>query len=386
MRILLLSADFPPAQGGIQNLLAHLASGLSAANDVSVVAPSHAGARRWDAERPYHVTRAPRARFWPFVMLGFAGAALLRALRRPPDIVVCGHVLLGPASYLVARLFGVRMVVMAYALEIRAPRMQRLAGWTLRRAAMVVAISDFTRRSVAAHGVDTGRIVVIRPGAAFIPAPPPALSSSALRHPRKTKLILTVARLGELYKGHDMLIRALPLVLARQPDAHYVIAGDGPLRPYLQRLASSVGVSDHVTFTGAVSDDDLGGWYRRAAVFAMLSRESPADGGAEGYGLTFIEAGAWGKPVVGGNSGGIPDAVLDGVTGLLVTPTDVAAIAEALVRILEDPEFAARLGANGRDRAVHELAWPNFTAAFQRTLTTAVDAPALVGAVKSARS
>jgi phosphatidylinositol alpha-1,6-mannosyltransferase len=183
-----------------------------------------------------------------------------------------------------------------------------------------------------------------------------------------------------------MLIRALPLVLAHHPDAHYVIAGDGPLRPYLQRLAASVGVADKVTFAGAVSDEDLAQWYQRAAVFAMLSRESPSDGGAEGYGLTFIEAGAWGKPVVAGNSGGIPDAVVDGVTGLLVAPTDLAAIADALTRILADPEFAARLGAQGRDRAINELSWPNFTAAFERTLPLAPDAPPLRGTVKSARS
>ena len=147
-----------------------------------------------------------------------------------------------------------------------------------------------------------------------------------------------------------------------------------------------VGVASRVTFAGAVSDGDLGEWYQRAAVFAMLSRESAADGGAEGYGLTFVEAGAWGKPVVGGNSGGIPDAVIDGVTGLLVPPTNVAAIADALLRILKDPEFAARLGAQGRDRAVHELSWPNFTAAFARTLMMALDAPPVLGAVKSARS
>lgn len=379
MRILLLTVDFPPAAGGIQNLLAKLASGLSAGHDLSVVAPAHPSARGWDDARDYHVTRAPSARLWPLVMLGFAVAAVIRALRRPPDVVVCGHVLLGPASYLVARLFGVRLVVMAYAFEIRAPRMQRLARWTLRRAARVVTISDFTRRAVLAHGVDPDRIVVIHPGAAFVPEEPVLASVQDAGGPnnRTTEppVILTVARLGELYKGHDMVIRALPLILARQPEVRYVIAGDGPLRPYLQRLASSLGVDAHVTFTGALSDEDLAEWYRRATVFAMLSRESAADGGAEGYGLAFIEAGAWGKPVVGGLSGGIPDAVIDGVTGLLVAPSDIPAITDALVRVLEDPPLAARLGAQGRARAVNELSWPNFTAAFERALNDALDAP-----------
>lgn len=380
MRILLLSVDFPPSAGGIQNLLAHLASGLSPAHDVSVIAPSHPHDRSWDQGRDYHVTRVPRARRWPFVMAGFAMASIWTALRRPPDVVVCGHALLGPASQLVARMFGVPMVVITHAYEIRAPRMWRLAGWTLRRAAMVVSVSEFTKRSVIEHGVDPHRIAVIHPGAAFVPAevpPPPAGPDRGL--------ILTVARLGELYKGHDMVIRAMPLVLARRPEARYVIVGDGPLRPYLERLAASVGVAGRVTFAGEVSDAELHTWYRRASVFALLSRESPVDGGAEGYGLTFIEAGAWGKPVVGGNSGGIPDAVVDGVTGLLVDPTDLASIADALTRVLGDPGLAARLGAAGRQRAAGELAWTNFSAAFQRVLASAAGAPDSLPEVKSVR-
>jgi phosphatidylinositol alpha-1,6-mannosyltransferase len=370
MRILLLSVDFPPATGGIQNLLARLASGLAGSHELSVVAPSHGAAPAWDGQQEYHVARTPRVGPWPLVMLSFAGAALLRALRRPPDVVVCGHALLGPASYLVARVFGVPMVVMAYALEIRAPRMQRLARWTLRRAARVVTISAFTRQAVIDHGVEPDRIVVIHPGAAFVPT---FARFASYGGQAESPIILTVARLGELYKGHDMLIRALPLVLAKVPDVQYVIAGDGPLRPYLERLAASLGVAENVVFAGAVSDDELRDWYRRATVFAMLSRESAEDGGAEGYGLAFIEAGAWGKPVVAGNSGGIPDAVIDGVTGLLVSPTNVAAIADALVRVLADPQLAATLGAQGRERALNELSWPNFTAAFECTLTAAVD-------------
>jgi phosphatidylinositol alpha-1,6-mannosyltransferase len=282
-------------------------------------------------------------------------------------------------------MFGVPMVVMAYALEIRAPRMQRLARWTLRRAARVVTISEFTKRAVIGHGVESDRIAVMHPGAAFVPTfarfasygPSTGLraipSMSRDGGQAESPIILTVARLGELYKGHDMLIRALPLVRAKQPGVRYVIAGDGPLRPYLERLAASLGVADSVVFAGAVPDDELRDWYRRATVFAMLSRESAEDGGAEGYGLAFIEAGAWGKPVVAGNSGGIPDAVIDGVTGLLVPPTNVAAIADALVRVLADPQLAARLGAQGRERALNELSWPNFTAAFECTLTAAVD-------------
>src|SRR4029078_3819879 len=98
MRILLLTVDFPPARGGIQNLLANLAGGLAAAHEVSVAAPGGAGDAAWDAGRPYSVTRAPRASFWPLVMLAFWWSALFRALRRPPHLLVRRHARLCPIS------------------------------------------------------------------------------------------------------------------------------------------------------------------------------------------------------------------------------------------------------------------------------------------------
>lgn len=384
MRILLLTVDFPPALGGIQNLLANLADGLAAEHEVSVIAPGWRGDTAWDVGRPYTITRTTASTFWPLVMFWFWCAALRRAVGHPPDVVVCGHVLLGPVSLWLARLFGVPLVVLAYAYEIRAPRMRRLAAWTLRRSAMVVSISEFTRRAVMAHGVAPHRVVVIHPGAGTRPAAPPA--AAAHRGEHTERIILTVARLGELYKGHDMAIRTMPLILAREPHARYVIVGDGPLRGYLERLAASVGVADSVTFAGELSAAALDDWYARADVFTLLSRESPVDGGAEGYGLTFIEAGAWGKPVVAGRSGGIPDAVVDGVTGLLVDPTDSCAIADALLRVLSDDDLARRLGEQGRNRAVNELSWSHFVAAFQVVLDTAVAAPALVGTAGPAGS
>lgn len=382
MRILLLTVDFPPASGGIQNLLANLADGLASSHDISVVAPSRPGDGPWDARCRYNVTRAPRSSFWPLVMFWFFCTALVRVLRRPPEIIVCGHVLLGPVCYTLAALAGVPFAAIAHAYEIRAPRMRRLAGWTLRRAAMVISVSDFTRRAVMAHGVPASRIAVIHPGAGFQPSAPPPLSGHT---PGSERIILTVARLGELYKGHDMVIRAMPLVLARQPSARYVIVGDGPLRGYLARLAVSLGVADAVTFAGEVPAETLEAWYARADVFALISRESPLDGGAEGFGLTFVEAGAFGKPVIGGRSGGVPDAVIDGVTGFLVDPADAGEIADAILRVLSDDDLARRLGARGRDRAMNELSWSNFVAAFQNVLAAAVAAPALHEGVKSAR-
>src|SRR5687768_17253620 len=103
MRILLLTVDFPPAMGGIQNQLANLAEGLAAGHDVCVVAPHRDGDQPWDAKRAHVVARVPRLRLWPLVMAAFLCAAASKAILRRPNVVVCGHVLLGPVCWIIAR-------------------------------------------------------------------------------------------------------------------------------------------------------------------------------------------------------------------------------------------------------------------------------------------
>jgi phosphatidylinositol alpha-1,6-mannosyltransferase len=368
MRLLLLTIDFPPARGGVQNLLARLAAGLAARGEVTVVTPATTGDRDWDATQSFRVIRS-----WPhgggrLAVAALYARALVEILRRRPRVIVCGHVLLGPLCRVIRAVFGVPYVAMAYAYEIRAPRMRSIAGLALRGASRVVTISEFSRRAVEAHGVAAPGITVIRPGAVVVGAgqavPRPSMSAGR-------RVLLSVGRLVDTYKGHDMVIRALPLVLAKAPDTEYVIVGDGPLGQYLARLAESLGVAAAVRFVGQADDDEVDAWYRACDVFVLASRESGVSGGAEGYGIVFVEAGLRGKPVVGGRSGGVPDAVIDGETGLLVDPGDPADIADAITRLLTDPELADRLGRGGHRRVVEDLSWPEYTERFSRVLAEA---------------
>ena len=374
MKILLLTVDFPPAVGGIQNLLAKLADGLATHHDVRVVAPVHAAAPSWDVSQRYGIARARSSGWWPITMLTLGWAGLVEAAHQRPDVVVCGHALLGVACRVIAAAFGVPYVAMAYAYEIRAPRMRRLAGWTLRGAALVVTVSEFSRNAVRLHDVPAERIVIIHPGPGDSEMSAPVETGLSL--PSNARVLLSVARLNELYKGHDMIIRALPLILAREPDAHFVIVGNGRLQSYLQRLAAAIGVTRAVTFAGELPRAALDACYRRSELFILTSRESPADGGAEGYGLAFIEANSRGTPVVGGRSGGVPDAVIDGVTGLLVDPLDVVEISDAVCCLLADRELAARLGEQGRQRALSELSWSRYVATFDAVLAAVTTPPA----------
>jgi phosphatidylinositol alpha-1,6-mannosyltransferase len=157
--------------------------------------------------------------------------------------------------------------------------------------------------------------------------------------------VLTVARMQDLHKGHDVMLRAMPLVRNAVPDARWVVLGDGPLRGTYEADARRLGVDDAVSFLGAVGDGERDGWFRRADVFAMPTR-LPADGlGGEGFGIAYLEAAAYGLPVVAANAGGALDAVDAGRTGLLVAPDDHRQVAGALISLLGDLEYARAMGA-----------------------------------------
>ncbi len=160
--------------------------------------------------------------------------------------------------------------------------------------------------------------------------------------------LLTVARL-EWHKGIDHTILALPALREAHPTVRYAVAGVGPRRPQLELLARDAGVADAVKFLGAVPDEDLPALYNAAALYVGASRRH--DLLVEGFGISLVEASASGLAVVGGRSGGVPDAVREGETGVLVDPEVPAAIAAGIHRLLGDPELRARLGAGGR-RAV----------------------------------
>jgi phosphatidylinositol alpha-1,6-mannosyltransferase len=166
---------------------------------------------------------------------------------------------------------------------------------------------------------------------------------------------LTVARLMPR-KGVDRTLEAVAALAPEFPDLVYVVAGDGPQRAELERRAAAPDLAGRVRFTGEVEDADVPALHRLADVFLLPSRREAGDE-VEGFGMALVEAGASGLPVIGGRSGGIPEAVVEGETGLLVDGGDPRAIAGALRRLLEDAELARRLGAGGRREVERRLNW-----------------------------
>ena len=158
-------------------------------------------------------------------------------------------------------------------------------------------------------------------------------------------------------KGQDMLIRALPSIRQRVHGAALVIVGGGPYRTTLRRLAHNFGVADHVVFTDGVPSAELPAHHAMADVFAMPCRTRGAGLDVEGLGIVFLEASATGVPVVAGRSGGAPETVRDGETGVVIDGWDVGAIAASVSDLLADPDRAAKMGAAGRRWVVDNWQW-----------------------------
>lgn len=282
------------------------------------------------------------------VVVGFGGsrARFVAAVLRSAPRVRCAYLahpnLAALAVPLRLRRPRAAVWIVAHGIDVWKPLSRaRRAG--LRAATGAIAVSGATaEKLVEVQRLPRNRVVVI----------PNALDPELERRARGSAgerpdpRVLTIARLAasERYKGVDDVIRALPAVLESVPQTRYVVVGDGDDRPRLEQLAREAGVTDRVTFAGEASEAELDRELRSATVFAMPS-------GGEGFGIVYLEAMAYGIPVLAARSGGAPEVVADGETGFLVPYGDVGAIADRLVALLRDEEQRTRLAAGARRRA-----------------------------------
>lgn len=300
-----------------------------------------------------------------FVFSGHGGnktrflLAALSAAKSQPMLVVALHPHLAPvASLMRASNCKFRFVVFTHGVEVW-QRLDWPRGAALRRADLVFAPSaDTARHLVSTQGVSAARIQQL--SWALDPEFEARVTAGAslrppAEFPRKRPVILTVGRWdsAEKYKGADTLIAALPRVLKSGPDASLVLVGDGTDRPRLERLSHDLQVADRVHFLRGLTPEQLSACYAGCDVFALPSR-------GEGFGMVFLEAMAYGKSVIGGAHGGIPDIVEDGKTGLLVPHGDVERLAQALEFVFADSVRASQMGARGRDRVTREFSFAQF--------------------------
>ena len=232
-------------------------------------------------------------------------------------------------------------------------------------------LGEFTRQAIskALSRKSATEMVKIAPGidtAHFIPQPDAMQKRKELGLQDK-KIIISVGRLVHR-KGQDNLIQAMPAVLKKIPNAHLLLVGEGPYRKHLEKLVMKSSLEQNVTFAGRIMYDSLPSYLSAADLFAMPSRSRFFGLEVEGLGIVYLEASACGIPVVAGNSGGAPDAVLEGVTGLCVDGTNIEQITAAIVEICSDAERASHMGAAGRNWIVDQWRWDIWSEEFNALL------------------
>jgi phosphatidylinositol alpha-1,6-mannosyltransferase len=232
-------------------------------------------------------------------------------------------------------------------------------------------LGDFTRRAISRSLSPTAQkaMVHIAPGidvSHFSPQP----DSVQLRHELnldEKKVIVSVGRLVHR-KGQDRLIEALPEIKSKIPNAHLLFIGEGPHRAKLESLVKENRLEDSVTFIGRLPYKELPKYICVGDLFAMPSRSRFFGLEVEGLGIVYLEASSCGLPVVAGNSGGAPDAVLDGKTGLVADGTNIHEIAVAIVSILADPKLGKEMGETGRQWILDKWSWELWSAKFAEFL------------------
>ena len=223
----------------------------------------------------------------------------------------------------------------------------------------ITYLGDYTRGEIskAISKNDVGKLVQIAPGIDvdhFVPT-----DSSELRAQlglADKAVIISVGRLVHR-KGQDKLISALPAIRAAVPNVHLVLVGVGPHQKFLENLVAKLNIADCVTFIGRINYSELPKYICVGDIFAMPSRSRFFGLEVEGLGIVYLEASACGLPVVGGKSGGAPDAVLVGETGVVVDGTSSSEIAEACIDLLNNPELCALMGATGRTWIIENWRW-----------------------------
>jgi phosphatidylinositol alpha-1,6-mannosyltransferase len=358
-RTLLVTNDFPPRVGGIQRTL-HALWRCFPPERVSVLAPDLDGAVAFDSAERYVVTRFPRAFAWP-----------TPDIRRRIDAAIelsGAEVVLFGAMYPLATLGpglakrGVPYLAAAHGFEYwlsLAPGSHALMRHAASRAVRVpVMCSAFIARVVRTAVPKRVPVSVMYPGA-DVNRFRPDLDAEEVRARhglRGRPVVVCVSRLVRR-KGQDVLIRAMPELVRRVPDAALLIVGDGPDRPMLERMAFEAPPRS-VVIVGEVGEEDLPLYYAAGDVFAMPCRTRRSGLEVEGWGNVFVEAAACGRPVVAGDSGGARESLVDGVTGHLVDGASVEQVAAAVAGLLEDPARAHAMGRAGRERVERSFTWP----------------------------
>ncbi len=359
-RVLVVTNDFPPRQGGIQTFVEALVR-RQPADSVVVFAPAWDGAEAYDAGLPFPIVRHRTSLILPTPDIRRRVGALAREYG-------CDRAWFGAAAPLALlaptlRANGIdRIVASTHGHETGWARLPGARQVLHRLAAdvdVVTYITQFTRGVLEPVLADVTTLAHLPPGVDVTAFHPNADGASVRRRLGLDADVPVVACVSRLVarKGQDVLIRAWAQVRTRFPQAALLLVGDGPDERRLRAIVGRLGIGG-VHFFGGVSWPELPSYYAACDVFAMPCRTRRAGLDVEGLGMVYLEAAACARPVIAGTSGGAPEAVRHGVTGLVVeNPRSPESVAASVLELLEDRERAAAMGVAGRSWVEAEWSW-----------------------------
>jgi phosphatidylinositol alpha-1,6-mannosyltransferase len=368
-RTLWVTNDFPPRSGGIEQFVDNLLRRMDPAA-VRVITSRYPGAEAHDRALPYPVARIARRPLLP--TRAVARQIKQEAARHAAELVVFG------ASWPLAELAPFLPLPSVALTHGHEAGIAKVGGGLLIRHALrgvngIGVISDYTQRSLTPWVPPATAVHRIPPGV-DVDRFHPGISGADIRAcygvGDDTPLVVCLSRLVAR-KGQDVLIEAWPSVVRAVAGASLLIAGSGPMEQALRRRVNELRLEGDVSFAGDVGAADLPRFHAAADLFVMPCRTRALGLDVEGLGIVYLEAQATGTPVIAGTSGGAPEAVVDGETGMVVDGRDVAAVAECVIELHDDPARRAAMGAAGRRFVTQQYSWDVVSQRFTGMLTEA---------------
>jgi phosphatidylinositol alpha-1,6-mannosyltransferase len=366
---LVLAQDFPPTPGGVAVYVENLYKNWK--GRTVILAPDSSDSSQ--VEFPPHIEikrlsiNLKRGGLRPYlkrqIQLYKASTEVIK--KEKIQYVHCTHIASGLTALLLKKIHSIPYVLYTYGSEITGqPGFIRstLSKLILKNAMHIATMSEFTKKAIMDYGIPAEKMRFL------VGVEVDRFSRKGNKQTTKEKyningepILLTVARLVE-HKGIDTVIKALPEIIKIYPKLLYLVIGEGPYRRNLEKLCSELKVEKYVQFVGNIPHHKLQSeseaFYTMCDLFIMVSRN--LDGiEAEGFGIAFLEAGLSRKACIGGNSGGIADAVIDGLTGKLVDPNDPNDVATTAIFLLKNRNITKQLGENGFKRASRFFDWRN---------------------------
>jgi phosphatidyl-myo-inositol dimannoside synthase len=375
MDILVITWNFPPRRGGMEQLLGSLCDALSKNHRLFVIT-----AYADDSCAPETgIFRPSRPGLFAFFFYALWKGRLLLRCHRDIRVVFGGSVLVTPLVFILARLFGRKAVIQSHGLDLLYLRVayQCLVVRWLRFCDHVIANSGYTASLAKDKGVSEQSITIIPPGVhpqRFVLE----ASADALKRERglqEKKIVLFVGRLAPRKGVKEFVEKSLVHIVQKMPGVHFLIVGDNPkdslthrddMRSQIERAISACQLEEHVQWLGALSDDELVKVYNLCDVLVLPILKMKDD--VEGFGIVALEAAAAAKPVVATSVGGVPDAVEDGKSGIVIDSDDYESMSQSIVTLLKDEKARLSLGEYARNRVRNRFDWDRIVAQYEKLL------------------